>query len=87
MSRISFDAELDHQKLYLCDHPLSQGFSLPDSNIHILSESELFGEMRLGGKSKKKKKGDPLLFTELNYGDVVVHRDHGLGVYRGLEHH
>jgi transcription-repair coupling factor (superfamily II helicase) len=77
-------AELDGQKLYLCDHPLSQGFSLPDSNIHILSESELFGEMRLGGKSKKKQKGDPLRFTELNYGDIVVHRDHGLGVYRGL---
>jgi transcription-repair coupling factor (superfamily II helicase) len=77
-------AELDNQTLYLCDHPLSQGFSLPDSNIHILSDSELFGEMRLGGKSKKKQKGDPLRFTELNDGDIVVHRDHGLGVYRGL---
>ncbi len=79
-----FVAELDPKKLYLCDHPLSQGFSLPEGNIHILSESELFGEMRLGGKTKKKQKGDPLLFTELNYGDIVVHRDHGLGVYRGL---
>ncbi len=75
---------LDDGILYLCDHPLSQGFSLPDSNIHILSDSELFGEMRLGGKSKKKQKGDPLRFTELNDGDIVVHRDHGLGVYRGL---
>ena len=77
-------AELDSQTLFLCDHPLSQGFSLAESKIHILSESELFGEMRLGGKSKKKQKGDPLRFTELNNGDVVVHRDHGLGVYRGL---
>ena len=77
-------SELDAQTLYLCDHPLSQGFSLPDTKIHILSESELFGEMRVGGKSKKKQKGEPLRFTELNYGDVVVHRDHGLGVYRGL---
>ena len=76
--------ELDSRKLYLCDHPLSQGFSLPDSNIHILSDSELFGEMRLGGKSKKKQKGDSLRFTELHSGDVVVHRDHGLGIYRGL---
>ncbi len=76
--------ELDSQKLYLCDHPLSQGFSLPDSNVHILSDSELFGEMRLGGKSKKKQKGDSLRFAELHSGDVVVHRDHGLGIYRGL---
>ena len=79
-----FPEESADQPLYLCDHPLSQGFSLPDSNIHILSESELFGEMRLGGKTKKKATGEPLRFTELNDGDIVVHRDHGLGVYRGL---
>lgn len=79
-----FSEKLDPQTLYLCDHPLSHGFSLLENKVHILSESELFGEMRLGGKSKKKQKGDPLRFTELNYGDVVVHRDHGLGVYRGL---
>jgi transcription-repair coupling factor (superfamily II helicase) len=77
-------AQPGDQRLYLCDHPLSQGFSLSDENIHILSESELFGEMRLGGKAKKKTKEDPLRFTELNDGDIVVHRDHGLGVYRGL---
>jgi transcription-repair coupling factor (superfamily II helicase) len=71
--------------LYLTDHPLSEGFSIPDLQLHLLSENELFGEMRLGGKKKQKPKEDPLLFTELNYGDIVVHRDHGLGIYRGLE--
>ncbi|MGB3209817.1 MAG: transcription-repair coupling factor [Desulforhopalus sp.] len=75
---------LDNHTLYLCDHPLSHGFSLSDSTLHVLSESELFGEMRLGGKSKKKQKSEPLRFTELHDGDIVVHRDHGLGVYRGL---
>ncbi len=72
------------QVLYLCDHSLSQGFSLSEYNLHILSESELFGEMRLGGKSKKKVTGEPLRFTELHDGDIIVHRDHGLGVFRGL---
>ncbi len=67
------------------DHPLSEGFSLSNRRLHILSESELFGEMRLGGKKKQKQKENPLLFTELNSGDIVVHRDHGLGIYRGLE--
>lgn len=75
---------LSADTLYLCDHPLSEGFSLAEQNVHILSESELFGEMRLGGKSKKKVKGEPLRFTELSDGDIVVHRDHGLGIYRGL---
>ncbi len=77
--------ESNAQHLYLTDHSLSEGFSLPDLQLHLLSESELFGEMRLGGKKRHKQKEDPLLFTELNAGDIVVHRDHGLGIYRGLE--
>ncbi|MEE4241058.1 MAG: transcription-repair coupling factor [Desulfopila sp.] len=71
--------------LLICDHPLQQGFSLPDRKIHILSESELFGEMRLGSKQKKRgKTEDALQFAELNHGDIIVHRDHGLGIYKGL---
>ena len=73
--------------LYLSDMPLSAGFSLPHHNLHVLSENELFGEMRLGGKKKKasRAEGAPVNFTELNSGDVVVHREHGLGLYRGFE--
>ncbi len=73
--------------LYLSDTPLSSGFSLPLQRLHILSENELFGEMRLGTrkKSAQRPKGTPVNFTELTDGDVVVHREHGLGLYRGLE--
>jgi transcription-repair coupling factor (superfamily II helicase) len=70
--------------LFLLDHPLASGFSLPDHRLHLLSESELFGEMRLGGKSKRKVNKETISFNELNEGDIVVHRDHGLGFYRGL---
>lgn len=71
--------------IYLCDHPLQQGFSLPESRLHILSESELFGEMRLGTKTRvRRKREDVLQFAELNHGDIIVHRDHGLGKYQGL---
>lgn len=77
--------EIPPSELLLCNHPLTSGFSLPDDGIHFLSESELFGEMRLGTKSKNRpQKGEPVLFAELSDGDVVVHRDHGLGQYRGL---
>lgn len=80
-----FAAPKKSDTLYLCDHPLSEGFSFAEAKIHLLSESDLFGEMRIGGKAKKKNKGEPVRFTELGEGDVVVHRDHGLGIYRGLE--
>lgn len=71
--------------LYLCDQPLSAGFSLSNPGIHFLSESELFGEMRIGNRKKTKEKlGEPIKFAELHDADVVVHRDHGLGRYLGM---
>jgi len=74
------------QNLFLCNHPLSQGFSLTGQKLHLLSESEIFGEMRVGVRSGKKQKqrGTPVRFAELDSGDIVVHRDHGLGIYKGL---
>ena len=72
--------------LKLCNHPLAAGFSLPELKTHILSESELFGEMRLGSKKKSdKRRHDPTRFAELRDGDIVVHRDHGLGMYLGMQ--
>jgi len=74
-----------HNPLYLSDLPLRSGFSLPAKRLHILSESELFGEMRLGSRKKTKRPvGPPINFTELLDGDIVVHREHGLGAFRGL---
>ncbi len=68
------------------DHPLSEGFSLTSNNIHFISESQLFGQMRLGSKKKTGHiAGEPVDFTELHRGDIVVHRDHGLGIFSGLE--
>ncbi len=76
----------DSGNLLLCNHELSHGFSIAEKSIHFLSESEIFGEMRLGRKKKsKRQKGDPVRFAELRDGDIVVHRDHGLGHYQGLQ--
>ena len=70
----------------LCNHSLSAGFSFPDHKFHVLSDSELFGDMRLGGKKKGgRQKSEPVRFAELREGDIVVHTDHGLGIYHGLK--
>lgn len=82
----TLDDEREDHSLLLINHELSQGFSLNERRLHLLSESELFGEMRLGGKKKSKRaKGEPIRFAELSDGDIVVHRDHGLGYYQGLQ--
>ncbi len=82
---LQLDSITPESPLLICDHPLQQGFSFPDQKIHVLSESELFGEMRLGTKIKKRTKPEDVLqFAELGHGDIIVHRDHGLGMYQGL---
>lgn len=72
----------------LLDQPLSAGFDLhldADVQTHVLSESELFGERRLGPRKKRRPAGEEIIrFDELNQDDIVVHREHGLGAYQGL---
>ncbi len=82
----NFPKSLHSDILYLCDQPLSSGFSLGSPAIHFLSESELFGEMRIGRRKKtsKEESAQPIRFSELHDRDVVVHRDHGLGRYLGM---
>ncbi|MEJ2056223.1 MAG: transcription-repair coupling factor [Desulfofustis sp.] len=76
----------DPRTIFLCQHPLQSGFSFAEQRLHLISESELFGERRIGFKKRSAAAaGEPVSFAQLQQGDVVVHREHGLGVYQGLE--
>ena len=63
---------------------LEQGFVSDD--LTILSEQDILGD-RLARKTKKRKKADNFLteVSSLNVGDLVVHVDHGVGRFEGLE--
>ncbi|THB76040.1 MAG: transcription-repair coupling factor [Desulfobulbaceae bacterium] len=81
----AIDRTLQPDTLYLCPAPLSKGFTLSDRRIHLLSEHELFADMRIGTRKKSKKPAAPTVnIAEISEGDVVVHREHGLAYYRGL---
>ena len=62
-------------------------YEYPMLKFAVLSETDIFG----GEKKKKKKKqtryeGQKIQsFSELSIGDYVVHENHGLGIYRGIE--
>ena len=71
---------------------LSVGFALPNSNLTVYTEADLFDEAvhadraaRQQGKSKSFKLGAFLSdFRDLKIGDYVVHIDHGIGQFQGL---
>ncbi|WP_028585046.1 transcription-repair coupling factor [Desulfogranum mediterraneum] len=77
----------DADEVLLLDQPLSQGFDLVEEKIHLVSATELFGDQRLQKKRRRDQRfseGEPLPLDQLNSGDVVVHREHGVGIFQEL---
>jgi len=68
--------------------PLQQGF-VAGSDIAVLTESQLFGGRVRPRITRKLSERDPEAIirslSELEPGDPVVHEDHGIGRYRGLQ--
>lgn len=64
---------------------VAEGYEYPMLKFMVISETDIFGKT----KKKKKRKtyeGHKILnFTELKAGDYVVHENHGLGIYQGIE--
>ncbi|MCV2881078.1 transcription-repair coupling factor [Actibacterium sp. XHP0104] len=72
------------RNLYLIVWSLDHGFEAPD--LTVISEQDVLGD-RLIRAPKKRKRADNFL-TEaqsLSPGDLVVHVEHGVGRYNGLE--
>ncbi len=65
---------------------LSTGFRLPTESLVIISEEEVFGE-RVKRRAPTSRKLDAFLtqLQDLNTGDFIVHKQHGIGLYRGLK--
>ena len=67
--------------------PLSQGFALPADGLVFLAEEEIFGERRHRRRSRPRPVADYLTgLSQLAAGDYVVHTDHGIARYHGLQH-
>lgn len=63
-----------------------RGFEYPLLKFVVISESDIFGATERKKKPKKKYQGQKIKdFGELKVGDYVVHENHGLGVYKGIE--
>jgi len=63
-----------------------KGFRFPLGRLIIITEEELFGEKKRRALPPRIKSGYFVSdFSELKVGDCVVHIDHGVGVYQGLQ--
>ena len=66
---------------------LHRGFEYPLIKFVVITEGDMFGVEKKKRKRKKTSyQGKKIQsFSELSVGDYVVHEDHGVGIYRGIE--
>ena len=82
----TMDRSAEPGQIVICYGNLHSGVEYPLIKFVILSESDIFGETKKRRKKKTEYSGQKLnSFMDLNIGDYVVHENHGLGVYKGIE--
>jgi transcription-repair coupling factor (superfamily II helicase) len=79
----SLDIELQDGHIVVMPGTLSNGFEFPSIRYAVISDREVFTAPK---KEGPKKKGRLIkAFTDLKVGDFVVHENHGIGQYIGIE--
>ena len=65
----------------------SRGFEYPLIRFAVIAESDIFGAEKAKKRRRTVRKDGKHIasFSELNVGDYVVHENHGIGIYRGIE--
>ena len=78
----------DH-RLNIATLPLTTGVALPEAEITVISESECFPDHTRTRRTQRRSGQDPEALIkslmDLQPGALIVHLDHGIGRYRGLE--
>ncbi len=72
----------------LVEGTLARGFCFPAANLVVLSATELFGRLAAHGRRRLRRierHRAQIDFSELTEGDFVVHLEHGIGRFWGLQ--
>lgn len=86
------EPELNHPRMHLTIGTIAGGFTFPGGKLAVLSDSELFGRYRNTRarrlalrRAREQASRAQIDFTELAEDDIVVHLEHGIARFNGLE--
>lgn len=94
LGEILHDYNVEYSPSQIVVGDLTHGFEMPEAGIEILSETDIFGEnMQREAPAAKPRAGSRKTnlgafisdFRDLKPGDYVVHVDHGIGRFEGLQ--
>ncbi|MDF2521091.1 MAG: mfd [Clostridia bacterium] len=81
--KAELDIELQDGHVIVMPGTLNSGFEFPSIRYSVISDREVFAAPK---REAPKKKGRLIkVFTDLKVGDYVVHENHGIGQYVGVE--
>ena len=82
----SLNDELQKGQVVITKGSLGKGFVYEGIDLYIVADKDLFGKEKKKAKAKKKYKGSKIeSFLDLTPGDYVVHENHGIGIFKGIE--
>jgi transcription-repair coupling factor (superfamily II helicase) len=87
-SSVNNFSQIDHSpgKIFICIGQVSSGFVWPAEQLALVTEDEIFGVRQRRRKYDSPGPRTQLLdMQELKKDDLIVHNDHGIGQYGGLE--
>lgn len=82
------DAEIEKGIVYITRGSLSHGFEYVRNKFAVVSEKDAFGEDRKNKRKNRNKRKDGVAIqniSDLKVGDYVVHENHGIGIFKGIE--
>lgn len=80
------DKEIQSGEIMTTFGNVHKGYEYPLIKLVIISETDIFGAEKKKKKKRKVYEGQKIQsFSELKVGDYVVHENHGLGIYKGIE--
>lgn len=64
---------------------ISRGSEFYEEKLVYISEFDIFGKVKTVKKRKASSKEKAVFFSELKPGDYIVHENHGIGLFKGME--
>ncbi|MBO0687532.1 MAG: DEAD/DEAH box helicase, partial [Candidatus Dormibacteraeota bacterium] len=85
---VDLDLDLDLRPgLWRADRDVPAGFAVPELGLEVWSDAELFGRVRRPTvrPSRRSSRGEATLQLEFQPGELVVHVDHGIARFTGMQ--
>ena len=82
----NFEREIMPGEIMVARGNLRRGFEYPTLRFVVVTEGDIFGAKKKRKRKVKQYNGAAIhSFNDLKIGDYVVHENHGLGIYQGIE--